>query len=149
MKIVQITSAKPVRYSTDGRNVQEFAPGQLYEVPDHVADGMVRRNWAKLMSAKDLEAMGTQQYPSGTQNHAPGTRVYKPELDPNTPQYDPKQDPNSPQYDPNKKPKGDDDEGDGDDDSDSDSTKAQGTTSPAPKTAPKSTAKPKTEESKK
>jgi len=45
--VVQIT-AKEVKYSLNNFLLSEFEENELYEVPSHVADGMVKRGWAKL-----------------------------------------------------------------------------------------------------
>ena len=55
-KLVQIVASEPVRYSLDnGVTLSEFKPREVYSVPDHVANGMVKRKWAKHVTAADLE----------------------------------------------------------------------------------------------
>ena len=47
--VIQIIADEAVHYSTNnGITMLEYDPGELYEVPDHVAKGMIARNWAKL-----------------------------------------------------------------------------------------------------
>lgn len=46
MPVIRIIAAAPVVYSLDGRSKARFAPGELYQVPDHAARGMIRRGWA-------------------------------------------------------------------------------------------------------
>src|SRR5262249_55190058 len=49
MPIVQITAGHSVKYSTtNGLRMTEFDDGEFYEVPAHVANGMVARGWARL-----------------------------------------------------------------------------------------------------
>ena len=58
--IIQIIAGQTVRYSrTNGINTSEFEDGGIYEVPDHVARGMIERHWAKLAN------------PNGGQPHDP------------------------------------------------------------------------------
>lgn len=45
--VIRITAAAPVVYSLDGRSRARFAPGEIYQVPDHAARGMIRRGWAR------------------------------------------------------------------------------------------------------
>lgn len=56
MPIVQITAGHPVRYSTNnGFTMTEFDHGELYDVPVHVARGMLERNWARLVTLEELQ----------------------------------------------------------------------------------------------
>ena len=54
--VVQIIATEPVRYSLDGMRLWEFAPGEVYEVPDHVATGMFARRWAQPVTGAELNA---------------------------------------------------------------------------------------------
>ena len=55
MTLVRIVSREPVRYSLDnGVTVNEYAPGEVYQVPDWVGAGMVKRGWAKVVKAEEL-----------------------------------------------------------------------------------------------
>jgi len=49
MPVVQITG-QGVKYSKNNYLLSEFDDNELYEVPPHVARGMVERGWAKLSS---------------------------------------------------------------------------------------------------
>ena len=49
--VVQITAGHPVRFSKDnGCTMTLYEDREWYEVPAHVARGMVARGWAKLQS---------------------------------------------------------------------------------------------------
>jgi len=55
MQLVQIIAGHAVRYSTNnGLTLSEFDDGVLYEVPDHVARGMLARNWARIVDRNEL-----------------------------------------------------------------------------------------------
>jgi len=56
MQLVQITAGHAVRYSmNNGLTLSEFDDGVLYEVPDHVARGMLARNWARIVDRNELK----------------------------------------------------------------------------------------------
>jgi hypothetical protein len=55
--VVLITAGRAVRYSTNnGIVMSEYDDGELYQVPQWIADGMVKRGWAKLATAETLAA---------------------------------------------------------------------------------------------
>lgn len=85
--IVQIIAGESVLYSlNNGITMLEFDDGEFYDVPDHVAKGMIARNWAKLATS-----------PGGDPEHQPPPPAPPP----------PVQEPPKP---------GDEENGDGDDD---------------------------------
>jgi hypothetical protein len=54
--ILRIVADKPVRYSlNNGVSLMEYAPGEVYEVPDWAAASMIRRGWAKQVTVDDLK----------------------------------------------------------------------------------------------
>lgn len=54
--IVRILAAKPVQYSlNNGVSMMEYTPGEAYEVPDWAAASMIKRGWAKQLTADDLK----------------------------------------------------------------------------------------------
>jgi len=56
MPIVRMLQG-PVRYSsTNGINTTEYDKDKFYEVPPHVASGMVARGWAEVVEASQLAA---------------------------------------------------------------------------------------------
>jgi len=46
--VIEITAGHMVKYSMNNIVSSEFDDRELYEVPDHVARGMVAHGWAKL-----------------------------------------------------------------------------------------------------
>ena len=54
--IIEITAGHPVKYSMNNIVMSEFDDRELYEVPDHVARGMVAHGWAKLSSPSSSAA---------------------------------------------------------------------------------------------
>ena len=48
MPVIQIIAGHSVPYSKNNYLLSEFEDQELYEVPPHVARGMVERGWAKL-----------------------------------------------------------------------------------------------------
>src|SRR5262245_35820844 len=56
MVVIQIIAKEPVRFSLDnGVTLSEFTPKQVYEVPDYAANSMIKRKWAKHVTAADIE----------------------------------------------------------------------------------------------
>ena len=54
--ILRILADQAVRYSlNNGVSLMEYAPGEVYEVPDWAAAAMIRRGWAKALTADDLK----------------------------------------------------------------------------------------------
>lgn len=54
--VVQIIAPDSVLYSLDrGFTLTEFEAGELYAVPDFVAEGMIKRGWAKIAEAPPVE----------------------------------------------------------------------------------------------
>lgn len=50
MTVVRIIAGFPVLYSYDnGHTMTEHDDGEYYDVPPHVADGMLARGWAQLV----------------------------------------------------------------------------------------------------
>ena len=53
--LVRIIAKHPVQYSLDnGITVTEYAPGEVYSVPEFAGVNMVRRGWAERVEAVDL-----------------------------------------------------------------------------------------------
>jgi hypothetical protein len=49
--VIKITAGESVRYSkNNGITMSEFDDNEFYEVPQHVARGMLARGWAKLVN---------------------------------------------------------------------------------------------------
>jgi hypothetical protein len=75
--VVQIIASEPVPYSSDnGLTQDKYEPGQIYSVLDFVGRGMIRRGWAKQITAADLKTENA----ADTTNHAaprPRTRTQK------------------------------------------------------------------------
>jgi|GEM_PF-2347276 len=46
--VVQIIAGQTVPYSKNNHQLSGFHDQHYYEVPEHVASGMLRRGWAKL-----------------------------------------------------------------------------------------------------
>ena len=54
--IVRMIAKEPVRYSlNNGVSLMEYAPGEVYEVPDWAAASMIKRGWARQLTADDLK----------------------------------------------------------------------------------------------
>lgn len=63
MPRVKIISTQPQRYNTQGFGLPvEYQPGEFYEVPDHVARGLMdpSRNWARLAKDEEIPAAEAQ-----------------------------------------------------------------------------------------
>lgn len=89
-KVVQIIAGKSVPYSLNNVNVLEFDDKQFYEVPDHVADGMIARKWAKLASDEDIAAMADGGQPGqGDDPNPKPPPVQEPGKEPPKPQPQP------------------------------------------------------------
>lgn len=57
MPIIKMISDKPERYNIQGFGLPaQFEPGEFYNVPEHVAKGMMdpTRNWARLATRDDV-----------------------------------------------------------------------------------------------
>jgi hypothetical protein len=98
-KVVQIIAGKSVPYSLNHIDVLEFDDGEFYQVPDHVADGMIARSWARLATNDDVAkaANGGGQPGHGDDPNPKPPPVQEPGKEPPKPQ-----------------PDDDDDDGDGD-----------------------------------
>ena len=58
--ILRILAEQPVRYSlNNGVSLMEYAPGEVYDVPDWAAASMIKRGWAKPLTAEDLRTFQT------------------------------------------------------------------------------------------
>ena len=53
--IIQIVAKEPVHYSLNNYQPLEFVPGEIYEVPEYAANGMIRRGWAREVDTDELE----------------------------------------------------------------------------------------------
>jgi len=54
--LVRIIADKHVRYSLDnGISVTEYAPGEVYAVPDFAGSNMIKRGLAKQVKPEDLD----------------------------------------------------------------------------------------------
>lgn len=96
--VIQIIAGHAVRYTKNNTKEQEYDDGEFYEVPDHVAKGMVKRQWAKVVT----EAPGEHEHP-GEEHPHPGKEPPPPPVkEPEKPADEPKPEP------------GDDDDGDED-----------------------------------
>lgn len=95
-KVVQIIAGKSVPYSLNNIDVLEFDDGEFYQVPDHVANGMIARNWARLATSDDVAKAAS----GGQPGHGD---------DPTKPKPPPVQEPSKPQ------PDDDDDDDNGND----------------------------------
>lgn len=88
-KVVQIIAGKSVPYSTNNINVLEFDDGQFYEVPDHVADGMISRKWARLATDEDIAKIADGGTPGqGDDPNPKPPPVQEPGKEPPKPQPD-------------------------------------------------------------
>src|SRR5262245_26477762 len=56
--VLQITASNPVIYSLDGVSQVSFDPGEVYEVPQHAAKGMIARKWARELTDDDKRKLG-------------------------------------------------------------------------------------------
>lgn len=56
MPVVKIIAPEPVRFSSDGFTPVVYDPGEFYDVPPHVARGMMdpARNWARFATQDDV-----------------------------------------------------------------------------------------------
>jgi hypothetical protein len=62
--VVRIIAGHSVQYSlNNGVTISEFDDGELYKVPDHVADGMIARGWAKIASNGEPQQPGKPDQP--------------------------------------------------------------------------------------
>jgi hypothetical protein len=56
--LLRITSDKAVRYSLDNGVTQtEYEPGEVYQVPDWAGASMIKRGWAKQLTAEDFDRL--------------------------------------------------------------------------------------------
>jgi len=69
--VIEITAGHVVEYSMNNIVLSEFEPHELYEVPDHVARGMVAHGWAKLSFPSPSPA---QPQPSSDRDEPPKKR---------------------------------------------------------------------------
>lgn len=52
---VRITASEPQFYATDGVNIDRYEPRLLYQVPFHIARGMLEKGVARIISEQDLK----------------------------------------------------------------------------------------------
>lgn len=76
MPVIKFISDKPRQYALYNHLIREFTPGEFYEVPPSVADGMIKRKWAQLATAEDL-AQPTPVDTDKTVDPTPGDEVQK------------------------------------------------------------------------
>ena len=94
-KVVQITAGKTVPYSLNHIDVLEFDDGEFYQVPDHVADGMISRKWARLATDADIAKVADGGQPGqGDDPNPKPPPVQEPGKEPPKPQPDDDEDDN-------------------------------------------------------
>lgn len=75
MTIIRFISDRPQRYGVNNFQLLEFSPGEFYDVPPAVAQGMIKRKWAQLASADDLAQAADRTPP--TPDPTPGDAAEK------------------------------------------------------------------------
>jgi len=58
MPVIQIIADRAVTYSlNNGLSRLEYNPGEIYEVPDFAARGMIQRGWARVVDKDELKSL--------------------------------------------------------------------------------------------
>lgn len=57
MSVVQIVASVAVQFYPDGMTPKWYKPGEVYEVQEHVARGMIERGWAKQPTQDELHKL--------------------------------------------------------------------------------------------
>ena len=106
-RVVKITAAQPYHACPDNHTMMEYKPGEFYEVPAHIAEGMVARQVAVPLGSDP--AMLAQIPQAGGQPGEPGVEPPKPPPIPR----DPSQEPSKPQHEPDEDEPEDDEDDNG------------------------------------
>lgn len=121
-RVVKITAAQPFHACPDNFTMTEYKPGEFYEVPAHIAEGMVARQVAVPLGSDPATVAQIPLSQAAGQPGEPG--VQEPQKPPPVPR-DPSQEPAKPQHEPSK-PEDEEPEDDDDDENGEAAKKAKG-----------------------